>query len=830
MDTLIQDIRYGLRTLRRNWGFSATVLATVGLGAGCATAVFTFVDVLILRELPVHAPQEIYSVGSPGKDLDLNPSYYSHDLYHHLRGSSSMFSNLVASSVAVTSGVNLTEDLTTDRVRVELVSGNYFDVFGVSPAQGRFFEPAEDASPGASPVAVMSHEYWQRRFGGAAAALGETVRLNGSLFTIVGVAKAEFFGTRPGYAPDLWCPIMMVGHLSDGIRANARDQNYLEFFVRLPREVAPGPATAALNVAFQRWLDAPGLSNLSAQERARRVRPSLDLRPSSRGLSLLRGRLGGPLTMLMAAVALLLLVACTNVATLLLARAAARGREIAVRLSVGAGRARIVRQLVTESILLGLFGGGVGWLIANGMCRALVTFLPDNADAGQFAPDGRVLLFAILLSVMTGVLFGLIPALLASKTDLVSAVKVGPFPPTGRAGRFEMRDLLSAVQVALALVLITGAGLFSRTLSNLRSVDMGFRQTNLLLAFVDPQKSGYRGQRLLNFYEDVERRVLEQPGVVDVGWASHGTLSDVLPSGTRFINMSMHTEGQAQGTPDSMTTYISFVSSGYFTAAGLPVFQGRDFGPQDIAGGVEAAIINRAAARHWFGDSNPIGRRIGRGVSGPANLVVVGVVGDAKYRAVREETLRIVYLALSQSPHSPMALHLRTRGNAARLVPYVREAVRGADPQVPLFQVETVEERVDQALSQERLVATLANLLGGIATLLAAIGLYGVISYSVTQRVAEIGIRFALGARSGHVLFFFVRRALIVAAIGLAAGLPLTLASTRLLTALLYGITPADPATIGGAAGLLAATAIVSSAVPALRAAKIDPWHTLRHS
>jgi predicted permease len=824
-ETVVQDVRLALRLLIKNPGFGATLVGTMALGIACTATVFAFVDAVLLRRLPVRQPEALVAIGAPGRNLDLNPSYFSQPFYRHLKDSSPVFGDLVATTVAVSSGVNLDEGGVTDRIRVELVSGNYFQVLGIQPAIGRFFTPREDAVPGASPVAVVTYSFWQRRLAGSPDVVGKTVSLNGHPFTIVGVGGRHFFGTRPGSGPDVWAPLMMVGELaSSRIRPDQPDQNYLELFARLPERTPLTQAESAANLALRRWSD----SQQGRRPRGSSAAPVLALIPMPHGLSLLRGQYSEPLVILMSAVFLLLFIACANVATLLLARFAARGREIALRMSIGATRSRIVRQMVTETLLISIAGGGLGWLASLYLGWTLMRYLPRGAEPWQFAPGGTVFLFAMAISLATGVLFGLAPAVMASKSDLASAVKSDSSTPGRRTRGFGLRGTLSTIQVALSLMLIVNAGLFARTLHNLRTTDMGFRQDGLLLASLDPLKSGYSQERLLPFFDLIQHGVREQPGVVDVGLASHGSLSGVLPIGTRFRNTAVHAEGHEPVAGEDLTTYFNTVTPGYFSAAGLPVLEGRDFGTQDRAGSVKVAIINQSAARQWFAGQNPIGKWIGQGAVGATDMQVVGVVKDGKYLNVRENVLRIVYRPLAQDPDSPMTLHVRAK-DAGAVVPYVRRAVQAVDAHVPLFNVQTIDARIDESLRQERLVSTLASWLGLLGTVLAAIGLYGMISYSVAQRTREIGTRMALGATPGHVLRTFVRKALAVTCAGVALGLPLSLLAARIFAGFLYRLSPADPLTVSLGAGLLLLIAALAAIVPAFRAARVDPLSALRH-
>jgi predicted permease len=827
LETTVQDVRLTVRLLAKHPSFSATVLGTVALGIACTTTIFTFVDALLLRALPVRQPQQLVAIGAPGRNLDLNPSYFSQPFYRYLKESSVMFSDLVATSVAVTSGVNLDQGDVTNRIRIELVSGNYFQVLGIQPSIGRFFGPAEDATPDANPVVVVAHSFWQKRFGSSPETIGRTVSLNGHPFTIIGVAGPHFFGTRPGFGPDAWAPLMMVGQLASfRIQPDQPNQNYLELFARLPERTLLGNAQAAASGAFQQWLNAQ--QGMRGQGNSPPTPPTVALTPMPRGLSLLRGQYSEPLVILMTSVILLLLIACANVATLLLARATSRSREIAVRLSIGAGRSRIVRQMLTEAVLISTLGGLLGWVVSVYLGRALLVFLPPNAEPWQFSPKATVFLFAMGVSIVNGALFGIAPALLVSRTDLVSAIKGGNSTSISRTKGLSFRGTLSTVQVALSLMLIIAAGLFMRTLHNLRATDTGFRQTDLFLASLDPARSGYGRERLLSFFDQVQQTVREQPGVAEVALASYGTLSGVLPAGTRFMNTAVHAEGHDPIPGGDLIAYFNTVTPGYFRAVGLPIMEGRDFGAQDRAGSRKVAIINEAAAKYWFSNVNPIGKRIGPGATGVTDLQVIGVVKDAKYLSVREKTLRIVYRPLAQEPSSPMTLHVRTTSNTEAIVPYIRRAIQAVDPHVPLYNLQTIEARIDESLKQERLVSTLASMLGFLGTVLAGIGLYGMISYSVVQRTREIGTRMALGATPRNVLATFVRKALVVTVGGILCGIPLSLVAARVFSGFLYGVSPADPSTVLAATTMLLLIAALAALVPALRAARVDPLHALR--
>ena len=556
-DALLQDVRYTCRFLVNEWTFAIPVLVTVALGTGATSAVFTLVDALLLRDLPVRSPEQLVSIGAPGGNADLNPSYFSHVFYEHLRDSNSVVGDLIATSTAVSSGVNLTDGSTTNRVRGELVSGNYFDVLGVRSAAGRLLTREDDRTPGVHPVLVLSHAFWQRRFAGSPDIVGRTLSVNGHPFTVVGVARQGFFGTRPGFGPDFWAPLMTVQAVTaGGMAPRGRGNNYLELMSRLEPGSNVERVQAAATTIYRNWLDEGRVPNGNQGP----SKATLQLMPARTGYSLLRGQYRQPLLILMAAVTLLLLIACANVATLLVARATARAKEIAIRIAIGASRARLVRQLITESLLIGVIGGACGWIVCVYLGRALLAFLPASAEAWQFSPDLEIVAFSGLVSMACGLLFGVAPVLQTARHDVVTALKSGAGRLHSAARLLDLRGILVVVQVALSILLIVGAGVFARTLQNLNAVDMGFDRTNILLVSVDPAKSGYTRERSVVFFDQLLQRLRAHDQVEAAGLASHGSLSGVLPVGTRFINNQMHAAGSVPSPGEDMTVYSNFVS------------------------------------------------------------------------------------------------------------------------------------------------------------------------------------------------------------------------------------------------------------------------------
>ena len=726
---------------------------------------------------------------------------------------------LFASSTVVSSGVNLFDGAVTDRVRCELVSGNYFDVLGVGAAAGRTLGPDDDRTPGSHPVVVLSYAFWQRRFAGAPDVVGRSVTVNGTPFTVVGVAKRGFFGTKPGFGPDIWASLMMVNQVTNGsIAPLERDQNYLEMTVRLEPPFETGHAQAMAATIYANWLDEGPTSQ------PRIAAPIVQLTPSSKGRSLLRAQYGQPLLLLTAAVLLLLLIACANIATLLMSRATARAREIAIRTAIGATRNRLVRQLITETACIAAIAGVCGWFVSIYLEQLMLSFLPATAEAWQFSPNVRIFAATFFVACASGLLFGLAPAVQLARHQAVTLRS--RTPPARTIWRIlDSRDVLTVVQIALTILLLTGTGLFARTLHNLRAADMGFNRDHILLASIDPAKSGYNRPRTAAFFQELVHRLRVRENIDAVGLASHGTLSGVLPAGTRFMSTQMHGDGVPEPASRDLTVHQNFVSPEYFEASGIALMRGRPFTELDREGNA-VAMLNTAAAQLLFGNDNPIGRRLGSGRQGPTNLEVVGVVENAKYLSVREDPIPTVYVPFRDG--SPMTLHVKTRADAQWTLRVIEQEVKALDPTLPLFQVQTIEARVDDALRQERLVATLATVLGVAAMLIAAVGIYGLISFSVAQRTREIGIRLAVGAEPRQILVMVLARVCLLVTLGSAVGLPIALSSYRVAATFLFGVSAWDPAIIASVLTVVTVVSLSAGLIPAGNAARTDAWNALR--
>ncbi len=846
-DTIRQDGRHAIRILWQNPGFAAVAILSLALGIGANTAIFTLIDTVLLRSLPVLDPDRLVVFALNPDKPSVGSNYPD---YEYIRDHNKSFSGVIAyggsgSPAAMevpAEGGHATGQLVT----TSLVSGNYFDVLGVTPAIGRVLRPSDNKVEDGHPWVVLDYDFWQRRFGGDPRVLGRPITLNGSPFTIVGVARPGFTGTTVGNHPDVYLPIMMLKEIRRGT-PEWRNRHY--WWLTIMARLKPGASMqAAIPEVDLMW------KQILANDPERRPVPAFikdykqrnrgTLLPGSGGYSYFRNSIQKPLTVLMIVVTLVLLIACGNVANLLLARAAARQREIAIRLSVGASRVRLISQLVIETLVVSVLGGVAGLAFAWGGVRVLLALMPHQEIplALNLSPDWRLLLFSFGVSLAAGLVCGIVPALQATRPDLTSALK----NEVSRVGRFDLRRALVVVQVALSLLLLIGAGLFVRSLQNLRSLDPGFLRESVLLVNVDPQQSGYKGQRLRMFYERLLTRIREYPQV------HAASLANITPLGGSRWNNTISVEGYQRKTDEKPFVDFNSTSPGYFETMGIPILLGRDFragdnpaetpdpkpqlgpmGPADQKLGPPApvAIVNEAFAKHFFPHQNPIGRHFTQGDKfdlGKA-FEIVGVVKDSKYFSLREAVESMIYVPVWRFGAGSNTLCIRSTVKPEQLISAVRREVATIDPAIPILHTLTMEEQFDNNISQERIVTTLCGFFGSLAVLLAAIGLYGVMAHSVVRRYREIGIRMALGAKRESVLWLVLRETLLMIGIGAAIGLPAAFAVTRLVSSFLYGLTPQDPLSIGLAtAGLIAVTAIAGY-IPARRATKIDPMVALRY-
>ena len=813
MENLLKDIRYGFRLMLKSRGLTIVAVLSLALGIGANTAIFTFVDKLLLRTLPVEQPEQLVTIASHNGE---NTSF-SYPLYKDFRDRNEVFSGLFAYSSAPFS---LSDSGDTERISGVLVSGNYFDTLGVKAALGRTFLPDEDATPGTHPVAVLSYGLWQRRFGSDPHILSKTIGLNGVTFGVVGVAPAEFTGMERGSSPEIYVPMMMENEAmpSWSNALNSRNMSWLEMMGRMKPGVSREQAQASLSVTANQIAQAGEEKNIDSE---------MVVGDGSKGQVYRVREVSKPLIMLMVVVALVLLIACANVANLLLARAGVRRKEIAIRLAVGAGRGRLVRQLLTESITLSVLGGIAGLVVARWLTNMLLAFQPPNSISLDDRLDLRVLGFSLMLSLVTGIVFGLAPALQASRPDLVSALK-DETPTVGRgARRLSMRNLLVVAQVALSLMVLIGAGLCVRSLQNLISIDAGFDPAKVMVMSLDLALNGYKEAQGQQFYSEAVERVSALPGVESV------SLAAVVPLGGGGMRRSVQVEGYTQQPGEPPLNFnMNVIGLNYFRTMGMPLAQGRDFGPQDREGAPRVVIINETVARRYWPDQSAVGRHLNFGGIGgrPDQLIeIVGVVKDSKYRSLTEGPTTAMFLPLAQFYRANMALHVRAATDPKEMVAAVRREVQMMDANLPVYNIKTLAEQKSSSLYTSRMAATLLTFFGLLALLLAAIGIYGVMAYSVNRRTREIGIRMALGAQRADVLKLVMGEGLILVVAGLAVGLGVTFALTRVIASLLYGVSATDTATFIIISVVLAGVALGACFVPARRATKVDPMVALRY-
>jgi predicted permease len=818
MHTLIQDIRYDLRMLRRSPGFTAAVVLTLALGIGANTAIFSVINAVLLKTLPVQDPEQLVVLGNADDAGGRERPAFSYPMFKDLQERNHVFAGLFARD-GVT--LNMSARDQTERVSGELVSGNFFSVLGVKPYLGRLLSEEDDKTPGAHPVAVLSHGFWKRRFAGDPGLVGETVRLNGYPFTVAGIAPPGFFGVEVGSSPEVWVPMTMQAQVSEADRLRLRNNFWVGIMARLKPDVSEQQAQAATEVLSQQInREAPGIS---PPLRGFLLRQHIRLHPASKGLSSLRSQFGQPMLILMGVVGLVLLIACANVANLLLTRAAACQKETAVRLALGASRGRLVRQLFTESILLSLTGALVGLLFALWATDFLLRFLLDAGFTLEHHLDIRVLGFTLCVAVLTGMLFGLAPALQATRPGLTTALKNDMLTAERGGRRFDLRHLLVVSQVALSLLLLIGAGLFVRTLQNLKGVDPGFNADNVLLVSVNPGLNGYEDHRVRNFYAQLLDRVKALPGVRSASLADSPLLGGAWVDG-------LSVEGFQALPGQDMSTAAKKVEPEFFDTMGIPLRMGRDFDAQDGPDASRVAIINETFARDFFGQGNPLGRRIGIGSDTP-DCEIVGVISDTKYRDLKETAPRTVYVPFAQSAtrSAERTLHVRTAGDPRQIINAIRREVQDLDKDLPVYDVRTFPELMAESMAQERLIATLSGFFGLLALVLASMGLYGIMAYAVVHRTREIGIRMAVGARQRDVLGLVLGRGMKLAGLGIALGLAGGFVLTRLVSTLLFGVSATDPLTFVTIPLLLGAVALLACYIPARRAARVDPIVALRY-
>ncbi len=837
LERLGQDLRYAVRMMRKSPGFTAVAVLSLALGIGANTAIFSLMNAVMLRSLPVDEPDRLvlfgkgWAVGITDGLPDGSCQLFSYPFYRGVQRKNQVLSGVAAMESlpndvrGVVSGNTGPEPL-----RTRLVSGTYFSVLGVNAVAGRTFTDAEDQAPGGHPVAVMSYSWWQRRFGRDRSVIGKTLTIGSTAYTIIGVAPPEFFGTSVGESPDLWIPAAMIAKVPPawGGETGLRDPSFQSFYIlaRLKPGVTVAQAGAQVNVLFKQSLrervgSAPSQKELSAIQHA-----LIDLTPGGRGLSQIRIQFSTSLQILMAAVGLVLLIACANIANLLLARAASRRREIAVRLSIGASRMRLIRQMLTESVLMAVLGGAAGILFAWWAGRLLLWMVSTGVEMLplRIAPDARVLAFTSLLSLATGILFGLTPAFRATLVNLSSSLKEGRGSVSARSNNLLAKALIVS-QVALSAVLLIGAGLFVRSLMNLRGVDTGFDRENVLVIGVDTPSLGYKDgdPRLVDVYHGVEERVSALPGVRAASFSMF-TFNQGTWSSWAFA------QGHTPPPENQREVHHNVVGPAFFATMGLPIILGRAIGPQDTEKSPKVAVINETMARRFFPNESPIGQHFGLSeAEHSGEIQIVGVAKNAKYESLQEDPEPAAYYPYTQNAGYYNNFEVRYSGDPRGLMPAIRRAFGEVDRNLPIADVRPLAEQVDNSLVEQRLTARLSTFFGLLALLLASIGIYGVLSYAVAQRTSEVGLRMALGAQRANVVWMVMRDVLALVAGGLMIGVPAALALERLAAGMLFGLANVDAPSLAAAVLILAAVAGFAAYLPARKASLVDPMTALRY-
>jgi predicted permease len=820
--------------LRKSPGFTAIAVLTLALGLGANTAIFSLTDQILLRFLPVEKPEELVVLRSPGpkqgrvwSDADVAASF-TYPRYKALREKNNIFSGLLA---RFSVSLSVAGEGQTERADGELVSGNYFEVLGVRPALGRVFTDEDDRVPGAHPVIVLSHAYWARHFGGDPAILNKTLVVNGVLMTVVGVAQAGFSGVQVGQLPDIFIPITMKAQMTpnwDGL--NDHKDYWLAIIGRLNPGLSRAQAEEAFSPLYRRILeeDLPLMGSWPPETQQRYLEQRMVLDEGGRGRTILQRNTKEPLLVLMGMVGLVLLIACANVANLLMARGAARQREIAIRMAVGAGRLRLVRQFLVESLTLSLLGGAVGLLVASWTISALVGVIPQSFGAAGLSAelDLRLFIFNIALSAATGILFGLMPAVKATRLNLESTLREQGASVSGSLSQVRFRKGLVVSQVVLTTVLLVGAGLFARSLNNLKRLDLGMRVDHLIAFSIAPELNGYSPQRTVALFDELHQSLAAQPGVGSVSEAVISVFTDSNSSS----NISV--DGYEAQNDEEMNVGQNWVGQGYFSTMGIPLLEGREFTASDTANSQKVAIINEAMANRFFANRTPIGGRFtfGAGKGIRPDIEIVGVVKDSKHATVRDRVKPFVYIPYSQMKTlGNITFYVKTNQDVGTMAAALRREVQRLDANLPVFDLKTLEQQIDELLFAEKFLTLLSICFALLAATLACIGLYGVMAYTVTRRTREIGIRMALGATSRVVSWLILREVVILTFVGLIIGLPAAYALGWLTESLLFGVKASDPLVFTGAGLLLAFATLLGGYLPARKAASIDPLVALRH-
>jgi predicted permease len=833
MLSLIHDTRYALRNLRRNPGFATIAFLSLGLGIGANTAIFSLMDRALLRTLPVKNPEQLVLLSAKGPragsvlatyDSDYT---FSYPMYRDFRDRAPGFDGVIA---WFESAASLSLKGQNEYVNAVLVSGNYFDVLGVRTVLGRPIQPDDIRAPGTSPIIVLTHNFWVRRFGADPAVLNQPVIVNGTPMTVVGVAAPGFNGTVMGEAPAFFVPVTMESQIVSGrVDLEKRRSSWLMLMARMKPGVTAKGAEAMMNAFWRPILqeEAKDLgSSTSAKGRERFLSRRLTIVPGGNGVPMLRDMFQEPLFVLMALVGLVLLIACANVANLLLARAVGRQKEIAVRLALGASRGDIIRQTLVESGILAVGGGAIGILLASWTGGILLRLLPLDGitEAISSEPDLRILAFTATVSIFCGLLFGLAPALQFTRPDLVSTLKQQAGNVMVSLGDVLYRKILVIAQVALSLLLLVGAGLFLKSFQNLKNINAGFRTDHLMTFSIDASLSRYDEPHALALFDRLQDKLRGLPGVRSVSYTHTPLLT-----GTNWgssITVPGHTPKEDERSPN-----VDYISPGFMSTVSMPLVAGREFTAADSASAPKVAVVNEAFVSLYMDTGSALGRSFYfAGEKNKTPVEIVGVVKDGKYADLREKKQVFVFVPYAQK-YAPgtTAFYVRTSQDPETIASALRQTLRETDSNLPMFAVKTMDQQIDESVFTDRLISGLSAFFGFLATALAAIGLYGVMSYMVTRRTREIGIRMALGAGRGAVVKLVLSEVAVLIGVGVGIALPAAYYLSRLTQSLLFQVGPNDPLIVAGATALLVSVALLAGYVPAARATRVDPMSALRN-
>jgi putative ABC transport system permease protein len=833
MGTVTQDIKYGWRMLAKSPGFTLVAVLTLALGIGANTAIFSLTDQILLRTLPIVHPEELVLLRSPGRgpghvstDGDEAASF-SYPTYKDLREQATAFNGLIARYSISLNVAARSQSATADG---ELVSGNYFQVLGVTPALGRILSMQDETAPGANPVAVLSYGYWMKQFGGSAGALNQVLVVNGTPLTVVGVTRPGFTGVQVGQTPDMFIPITMKAQMTpswDGM--NDRKDHWVAILGRLKRGMNRTQTESAIQGVYHSILEAEAPAmGMPSEELKQYLARHLLLQDAARGRPVVQNDVQMPLLVLLGMVGLLLLITCANVASLMVARGVVRQREVAVRLAMGARTGQIIRQLLIEAIMLSLVSGVAGVVLGAWILRIMVRAVSTGAGiAGLDANlDWRVMSFALGLSLLAAAVFGLAPALGATKVDLHEALKEQGSRGSSSASTTRLRRVLIVAQVMLTTVLLVSAGLFVRSLHNLKSVDIGIKPDHVIQFTVAPGLNGYSPEKSKAWVEQARQALNALPGIEVAGAATIPVFSDDDSGGNVTV------EGYTPVTGEDIHVFRNWTTPHYLAAMGTPLVEGREISESDTASSQKVALINQLMARKFFPGRDPIGMHFafGGGKKISPDIQIIGVVADSKHDDSRSPVMPFAFFPITQKNDLTRAtFYIRTKQDPRSVTDEVRKTVMSLDPNLPIAEVKMLSEQVEESMFPVRMITSLSVGLGIVSAILAAIGLYGVMAYSVAQRTREIGIRLALGAQTMHVLKLVVGQGMWLAMVGVGLGLISALGATRVLSSLLFAVKASDPGTFLVVALLLAVVAMLANYIPARRAIEVDPMVALRY-